>query len=344
MSKHPNLVRYACGDPDLTVAEIAAIDEHLHSCTECKDFVLLIHKVNTFLTSEGGYAGWIEKIASILEENDWDKEKAAKALGISSTRIREKDESNVATHRKASQTTKTRDGWDKANIIGAILVPIMLAVFTYFYQRAEGKRSEADRQNQIVSALAENEEPKRKLAALRLAIYAPEEALNNLVLALDIADSTVSKAAKDAITFICSLRPSSCGTIIKGLQNDYGRKEPFTRISYAQLLAALCRDNCLPFFYNAIKNEKDTIVFLELVKLLQSEALESCNNISVLGKLLQDRSLDEVAHVQVMETVKDTAKKKRCRNEACSLSTELLSVPKTHTYGAELRDALVCGP
>ena len=84
MTKHPDMVPYACEDPSLTVDEIADIDEHLHSCAECRDFVLFVQKMNRSLGYERGVARWQETqmIAKVLEENEWDEARTAKALGM----------------------------------------------------------------------------------------------------------------------------------------------------------------------------------------------------------------------------------------------------------------------
>lgn len=85
MTNHPDVVPYACDDERLTVAEIADIDEHLHSCADCRDLVLFIQKVNQDLGYERGVKHWEEtrNIEKVLERNDWDRAKAAKALGMS---------------------------------------------------------------------------------------------------------------------------------------------------------------------------------------------------------------------------------------------------------------------
>lgn len=49
---HPDVTRYAFDDPELTVQEIAAVDEHLHTCAECRDSVLFIRKFNDQLSAE----------------------------------------------------------------------------------------------------------------------------------------------------------------------------------------------------------------------------------------------------------------------------------------------------
>ena len=85
MTKHPDMVPYACEDPKLTVNEIADIDEHLHSCAECRDLVLFIQKMNSSLGHEVGVKRWKEtqNIAKVLEDNDWDEARTAEALGMS---------------------------------------------------------------------------------------------------------------------------------------------------------------------------------------------------------------------------------------------------------------------
>jgi hypothetical protein len=84
MSEHPNMVPYACDDPNLGLDEIADIDEHLHSCAECRDFVLFIRKMNESLGHDIGVKRWEEsqRIASILEDNAGDTVKTAKVLGL----------------------------------------------------------------------------------------------------------------------------------------------------------------------------------------------------------------------------------------------------------------------